>query len=104
MLDMTDVPNSLTLIVPGQSLAAHEPVAPKIVTQAVAIDAGLIRDNLDQCLAQLRQVFANLAEPAIEGWSVGTITVGLTVSAQGSVGIATAGIEAALEVSFKPNG
>jgi hypothetical protein len=114
---MTDSSDTITLIVPdharptGESLDSGKPVThavpgrpAEIVTQAVAIDAALIRENIDKCLAQLKQVFANLEEPSIDGWSVGTITVGLAVTAQGSVGVATAGIQAVLEIAFKPNG
>jgi hypothetical protein len=104
------MPDTITLIAPtptsdAAKAAPHAaPALAGIATHAVSVDAGLIRQNVDKCLDQLKQVFANLAEPSIEGWSVGTITVGLTVTAQGSVGIATAGIEAALEITFKPNG
>jgi hypothetical protein len=115
---MTDSANEITLIVAGTagegqppnessdraesrtpSLPSH---APEVVGQAVAVDAGLIRDNIDKCLAQLNQVFANLKRTSIDGWSVGSITVGLTVTAQGSVGIATAGVEASLQITFNP--
>jgi hypothetical protein len=36
----------------------------------------------------------------IEGWEFGEITVSLAVSAEGSVGIVTAGTEAGVEVKF----
>jgi hypothetical protein len=114
---MTDSTNEITLIVPdqaqstGKSFDRGETVThplpghgTEVVSQAITIDADLIRTNIDKCLAQLKQVFANLKEPSIDGWSVGTITVGLTITAQGSVGIATAGVEATFEIAFKPNG
>jgi hypothetical protein len=102
--------DSLTLIVKGNAEPENTEASgqaartAQIATHAVSIDAGLIQENIDKCLAQLRQVFTHLREPSIEGWSVGTITVGLSVTAQGSIGIATAGLEASLEVTFKPNG
>jgi hypothetical protein len=96
--------DTITLITKTHEPAAVSGARAEIVAGAVAVDAALIRKNIDQCLTELKQVFSNLAQPSIEGWSVGTVTVGLTVTAQGSVGIATAGIEAALEITFKPNG
>ena len=68
----------------------------------MAVDADLIRANIDKCLADLKQVFANLQAPSIDGWSVANVTVGLTITAHGSVGIATA-VEASLQIAFTPS-
>ena len=107
---MTDIEGSITLIVPDQAQtssggsAIHllPENASVVIGQAVSIDAGLIRANIDQCLAQVKQVFVNLQQPSVNGWQVENITVGLTITAQGSVGIATAGVEASLQITFTP--
>lgn len=107
---MTDSASKITLVIASPAgnqsshlAETHSLPADVVVNHAIDIDAGVIRDNIDKCLAQLNDVFANLKQPSIAGWSVGSIMVGLTVTAQGSIGIATAGIEASLEITFNPN-
>jgi hypothetical protein len=73
------------------------------VSRVVEINPEDLRNNIDKCLQQMKHVFANLKGPAIDGWSVDSISVGLTISAEGSVGVATAGVEASIEIGFKPN-
>ena len=67
----------------------------------VEVDSAKLRADIDKCLGQMKQVFADLKRPAIDGWKVEHINVGLTISAKGSVGVATAGVEASIE-SFAP--
>ena len=75
----------------------------KTVSRTVEISPEDLRNNIDKCLQQMKQVFANLKGPTIDGWSVESISVGLSISAEGSVGVATAGMEASIEIGFKPN-
>lgn len=70
--------------------------------KVVEIDPEKLRGDIDKCLAQMKQVFADLKHPAIDGWKVDHINVGLSVSAEGSVGVATAGVEASIEIGFSP--
>jgi hypothetical protein len=72
------------------------------VAKVVEIDPEKLRVDIDRCLAQMKQVFADLERPTIGGWKVEQIGVGLSVSAEGSVGVATAGIEASIEIVFVP--
>jgi hypothetical protein len=72
------------------------------VAKVVEIDPAKLRADIDKCLGQMKQIFADLKHPSIEGWSVDHINVGLTVSAEGSVGVATAGVEASIEIGFSP--
>lgn len=72
------------------------------VAKAVPIDPGKLRADIGDCLAKLKQVFADLKRPSIDGWSVENVTVGLSISAEGSVGVATAGVEASIEIAFAP--
>lgn len=73
-----------------------------VMAKAVPIDPGKLRADIGDCLAQLKQVFADLKRPSIDGWSVENVTVGLSISAEGSVGVATAGVEASIEIAFAP--
>jgi hypothetical protein len=70
--------------------------------KVVEVDPERLRVDIDKCLAQMKQVFADLKHPAIDGWKVEHINVGLSVSAEGSVGVATAGVEASIEIGFVP--
>lgn len=72
------------------------------VAKAVEIDPEKLRADIGKCLGQMKQVFADLQRPAIVGWKVEHINVGLSISAEGSVGVATAGVEASIEIGFAP--
>jgi hypothetical protein len=72
------------------------------VTKVTEIDPEKLRDEVNKCLDKMKQVFADLQRPSIEGWKVEHINVGLSISAEGSVGVATAGVEASIEVGFAP--
>lgn len=72
------------------------------VPKKVEIAADEVRDNIGQCLAQMQKVFANLEQPLVEGWQMQSISLGLIITAEGSVGIATAGVEATIQISFSP--
>jgi hypothetical protein len=73
------------------------------VAKAVEIDPAKLRADIDKCLGQMKQMFADLKRPTIDGWKVEHINVGLTISAEGSVGVATAGVEASIEIGFAPD-
>jgi len=72
------------------------------VTKATEIDPAKLRDEVNKCLEKMKEVFADLQRPSIQGWKVEHINIGLSISAEGSVGVATAGVEASIEVGFAP--
>jgi hypothetical protein len=72
------------------------------LTRVTEIDPGKLRADIDKCLGQMKEIFADLQRPAMQGWKVEHINVGLTISAEGSVGVATAGVEASIEIGFAP--
>jgi hypothetical protein len=73
------------------------------LTKVTEIDPDKLRVDIGKCLAQMKQVFADLKRPSIDGWKVEHINVGLSISAEGSVGVATAGVEASIEIGFAPD-
>ena len=77
-------------------------VADRIMDKAVPIDLDKLRSEINKCLAQMKEVFADLKRPSIDGWKVEQVNVGLAISAEGSVGFATAGVEASVEIRFAP--
>jgi hypothetical protein len=72
------------------------------LTKVTEIDTETLRADISKCLGQMKQVFADLQRPAMQGWKVEHINVGLTITAEGSVGVATAGVEASIEIGFTP--
>jgi len=72
------------------------------VARAVEIDPAVLETNIAQALEQMKQVFSNLRATTMDGWKVGGVTIGFTVTAEGSVGVATAGVEASIEIEFAP--
>ena len=74
--------------------------AKKVTTLTVNED--VLRQNLDAAIQQLQGVLRDAAKRAIEGWRLESITVSFAVSAEGSIGVATAGMEAGIEVTFSP--
>jgi hypothetical protein len=72
------------------------------VAKVTEIDPAKLRGDIDKCLDQMKEIFADLKRPTMQGWKVEHINVGLTISAEGSVGVATAGVEASIEIGFAP--
>ncbi len=66
------------------------------------VDLSKVKQNLDNSIAQISSVLSDLKKKAIDGWELESVSISLAVSAEGSIGVATAGVEAAIEVSFKP--
>lgn len=66
------------------------------------VDIDKIKYNLDQCLDGIRDIMTDLKQRVLDGWQLDGVSISLAVSAEGSIGIATAGVEASIEVSFKP--
>ena len=63
----------------------------------------VLGENLEKCMTEISELLSKVHNHAIENWTIDGVTVGIALSAEGSIGIATAGVEASLEVSFKPN-
>jgi len=70
-------------------------VAPK------EIDAEALRKNLNACLDKVQATLTEMKQRTIDGWDLEGVTVSLAITAEGSVGVATVGMEAGMEVTFK---
>jgi len=68
----------------------------------VEIDTENLKKNIQETLGSIDDVLREVAHNFSENWKLESISVGLSVSAEGSVGIATAGVETSIEVSFSP--
>ena len=65
------------------------------------IPEDVLQQNLQKCMHQLRDLLKQAPRKTLEGWDVEEISISLAISAEGSVGIATAGAETSIEVTFK---
>jgi RNase H-fold protein (predicted Holliday junction resolvase) len=84
----------------GATHGAVDKVAAK-VGNAISYDS--FAAQLEKILAQV-QSLATRVKAGIGEYSADEIAIGLAVSAEGSIGIATAGIEASIEVTLKRRG
>lgn len=56
--------------------------------------------NLEQCVQQVSNLLKDIKPEACEEWDLDSVSVSLAISSEGSIGIATAGIETSIEISF----
>jgi hypothetical protein len=66
------------------------------------VDIATLQKNLDDTMSGVSQLFSDLQQKAVAGWELEDVTVSLAISAEGSIGIATAGVEAGIEVTWRP--
>ncbi len=109
----SDKPKHVVLMVPN----SHEPlelanrgsaetyVLKDTVRELVVkrnVDPEKLRLNIEQSMSQVGEILSTVGQNASEAWEIQSLSVGLSINAEGSVGIATAGVEASLEVTFTP--
>jgi hypothetical protein len=68
--------------------------------KTVGVDS--MKQDFEKCLEQVNKIISNLKTNTVLGWEADSVTVGLAVSAEGSIGIATVGAEATIEIEFVP--
>jgi hypothetical protein len=88
----------LTLIVPADQDAA---TALCLVHGPTDVDVGKLQGELEKVQGQIADLLKAVKDPAGSGFRLKTIEVALGVTGQGSIGIATAGVEASLTLSFE---
>jgi hypothetical protein len=99
MLNYYQMEGQINLIINGQT---DPDVTAKFLGLSKTIDIDTLKKNLDDTLSGVSQLFSDLQQKAVAGWELEVVTVSLSISAEGSIGIATAGVEAGIEVSFRP--
>ena len=74
------------------------------------VDTFVSEVPLDKVGAQLKRILERVGSAltdvrvGVPGWVIDEIKVGLSISAEGNIGIATAGVEATIEVALKRMG
>jgi hypothetical protein len=66
------------------------------------VDPEKLRVNIDQSMIQVGEILSAVGQKVSESWDIKNVSVGLSINAEGSVGIATAGVKASLEVTLTP--
>ena len=74
------------------------------VAQKVSVDPDELRKNLEDAMERVGVMLAKLERDVVKGWALDSISVGLALSAEGSVGIATVGAETSIELGFAKAG
>ena len=95
---MDDIP--LIVVKTDDSGGRRAEFAPMFVKEMVTVES--LSKQIGSCLQGLEKVFEKSTEATISGWSVTGITVGLAISASGTVGVVTVGAEASIEIQFAP--
>lgn len=65
------------------------------------IDEDILQKNVERCMEQLKELLGSVRDHSLEGWEMEELSVSLAISAEGTVGIATAGAEASIEATFR---
>ena len=64
------------------------------------IKLDVLRTNLDKCLDELTLMIGDLEARSVGDWSIDNVIVSLAVSAEGSIGIVSGGVQASIAVTF----
>jgi hypothetical protein len=111
---MSDKTSKITLIIP-------EPIIPKDITRDRAggethgikevlqrklgkaeIDVDKLKKNFEETMNKINNILQNVSETVSNNWELEGISIGLSISAEGSIGIATAGVETSIDVKLSP--
>jgi hypothetical protein len=109
-------PDKLTLIVPDESAAAGEPSqrpedfeeqalpawVPRVrLHRPKDVDLNKLQEGLDQMQGQIDALLQGVKTSTVAGFRLNSIEISLAISAGGSIGVATAGVEASMSLSFQ---
>ena len=112
-MSLSDKPKHVVIMVPS----SHEPleltdrgrteihVSKEATSELVVerrVDSEKLRLNVEQSMSQVGEILSAAEQKVCETWEIQSVSVGLSINAEGSVGIATAGVEASLKVTFTP--
>src|SRR5262245_51644392 len=102
--------HSITLIVPTAAAAAaiqdrgqgeqHGLVGNAVASVTRSIPSEQFAAQMEAVIGQVQAIAARL-KSAVAEYSADEIKIGLAVSAEGTIGVATAGMEASIEVTLK---
>ena len=113
-------PDKLTLIVAGDAVAPQPPTADKpedFEEQALPawvpriherrpkdVDLSKLKEGLQRVQKQIDGLLAQVNQPSAAGFKLQSVEVALAITAEGSIGVATAGVEASVALTFERKG
>jgi hypothetical protein len=65
------------------------------------VELDKLQDGLRRVQGQLDQLLTGVNRSTVAGFRLTTVEVSLAISAEGSIGVATAGVEASMSLSFE---
>ena len=68
----------------------------------IEIDADELKRNIEETISKIAGTLHDVGQSVSDNWKLDGISIGMSISAEGSIGIATAGVETSIEVSFAP--
>ncbi len=77
------------------------PVIGRIFHKSEEIPTGKLEDGLDKVQEQVGDLLGRVKASTVAGFRLSSVEVGLAISAEGSVGFATAGVQASISLSFE---
>ena len=60
-----------------------------------------LKKSLESTQAEIDELLAGVRQSTVAGYRLNSIEVSLAISAEGSIGVATAGVEASIALSFE---
>lgn len=110
-------PAKLTLIVPDEATpppdehqappedfqeeALPAPLRRLFSHKSKDVDLGAVKDGLDQVQTQVESLLQDVDQSTVAGFHLGSVQVSLGISAGGSIGVVTAGVEASMTLTFE---
>jgi hypothetical protein len=69
--------------------------------QAKDIDLKGLKESADRVQREVAELLSGMEARTIRGWHLSTVEVGVAITAEGSIGVVTAGVEASLTLAFE---
>lgn len=66
------------------------------------VDSETLALNIEQSMGQVDEILSRVGPVVGDTWEIKSVSVGLSINADGSVGIAAAGLESSLQVKLIP--
>jgi hypothetical protein len=112
---MKDRDETIALIVPPATQSAQEidrlggeetgfkETLQNVFSGVVPVEKSDLKASLHHLLSNLREVIGDVSSLDMKDWRISDIEIGLTINAEGTVGIATAGMESSLKIKYTRN-
>jgi hypothetical protein len=83
---------------------ARGPIARLFGHAAQEVPMATLKVNLERAYGEVAELLEVTKTSALAGYRLASVDISLAVSAEGSIGVATAGVQASMTFSFEPDG